>query len=112
MTAAFTDKKLFVYKDNRILLQGARSIISGMWYIELSDQKPVIIQDIHKNILFKNIKAPETIKAPELNNVYKQRKNKDIVTYLSHAIWNPVPKTWINALNKGFLLLGQASLQN
>ena len=36
---------------------------------------------------------------PEINNVYELDKKEDIITFLSQAMWNPVPQTWIKAIH-------------
>ena len=38
----------------------------------------------------------------EINNVYKIVKKEDIATFLSQAMWNPVPQTWIKAIHSNF----------
>ena len=39
---------------------------------------------------------------PEINNVYKLDKKEDIIAFLSQAMWNPVPQTWIKAIHSNF----------
>jgi len=40
--------------------------------------------------------------APQVNNVYELNKNRDIVTYLHKAAYNPVPSTWIEIIEAEF----------
>ena len=37
-----------------------------------------------------------------MNNVYELSKKEDIITFLSQAMWNPVPQTWIKAIHSNF----------
>ena len=38
-----------------------------------------------------------------MNPVYELKKQKDIIDYLSQAMWNHVPDTWIKAIKPGFI---------
>ena len=96
MTATFTATKLLIYKNNEILLEGDRNHTTGMWYVDLKNQTPCTINEHHRQQIYGNIEEPQA------NNVYELNKSKDIVTYLSKAMWNPVPSTWIKAINSGF----------
>ena len=55
MTATFTEEILYIYKDNYIVLQGERSTISGMWYIDLTKYHPQKIEKAQRAILLKNV---------------------------------------------------------
>ena len=67
-----------------------------MWYIDLTKYHPQKIEKAQQAILLKNMHTSE------LNSVYEVTKNEEIVKYLSHAMWNPVPQTWVQAIHKGF----------
>ena len=69
-----TKEKILVYQGdqpNKLIMQGNRSIINGMWYLQIS------AQNSHH----------------QANSVYELRKQKDIVDFLAQAMWNPVPDT-------------------
>ena len=37
-----------------------------------------------------------------MNSVYELKKQKEKIDYLSQAMWNPVPDTWIKEIEVGF----------
>ena len=43
---------------------------------------------------------------PEINNVYELVKKENIITFLSQAMWKPVPQTWIKAIHSNFFSTG------
>ena len=86
MHVLLTDKKIYVKKqdeENTIVLQGTRSPADKMWYIELEDDK------------LTNSKR-------QVNSAYEINKKEEIIKYLSAAMWNPVPQTWMQAIEAGF----------
>ena len=92
--ATFTKTQLYIYKNGTIILQGKQDLYNGMWYVNLVDQGPVTMSpEIQKTILGN---------PHEANSVYETIKKKDIITFLSQAMWNPVPATWIKAINAVF----------
>lgn len=62
-----------------------------MWYLDFS-------------LAYNSLKSETNF--PKINNfsnlVYKLNKKEDIVKYLSTAMQNPVPQTWIQAIDASF----------
>ena len=68
-----------------------------MWYADVDQQEPTpITEQICETIL------PSTNELGETNNINKMTKKEDIITFLSHAMWNPVPQSWIKVIDAGF----------
>ena len=65
-----------------------------MWYLDQTNPATFSMTTaIQDNILGGRHQA---------NNVYDTTKKADLVQFLSAAMWNPVPSTWIQAINAGF----------
>ena len=94
LNSAFTKLHLYIYDRSTIFLQGKRQSGNGMWYVDLQSQKPIPMSPMIQQSILGTI--------PEINNVYELGKKEDIITFLSQAMWNPVPQTWIKAIHSNF----------
>ena len=68
-------------------MRGNRNHTNGMWYLNINNSATS-----SNNISNKQL----------INSVYELKKQKDIIDYLSQAMWNPFPDTWIKAIKAGF----------
>ena len=89
MTIYLTKTAITIYKsdtDRTVTLRGTRSKTDGMWYLELKPTAPPT-PTCHNKIS---------------NSVHELNKKEDVIKYLSTVMWNPVPETWIKAIDAGF----------
>ena len=70
-------------KSKEKVLTGKRDSTDGMWYLNLEA-------------------IASTPKKYEANSVYEMNKSEDIIKYLSTVMWNPIPESWITAIDAGF----------
>ena len=97
LLAAFSATTLYIYNAIMVYLRGERNAESTMWYVDLYQQDPTpITAQIRETIL------PSMNEVEEENNVYEMTNKKCIITFLSQAMWNPVPQTWIKSIDAGF----------
>ena len=111
------DKLLAVVDDDsqEVILQGSRSTVDGMWYINLSadgdvsqwssknNMSPRSSHNNNDSLVVNNSSPsfhPKNIS--QANSAYELTKKKDIAEFLSASMWNPVPETWIAAIDAGF----------
>ena len=89
MEIKLTKTNIYIYdqehKEQPIII-GNRNATNGMWYLDTSNKK----ED-------ENISNHH-----QANSVYELRKKKEIIDFLAQAMWNPVPDTWVRAINAGF----------
>ena len=89
MEAHLTKKDMLMTEEEteKEIMRGKRNRTNGMWYLNITNS------DVPSN----------TFNRKHLvNSVYELKKQKDIITYLSQAMWNPVPDTWVKAIKAGF----------
>ena len=70
-------------KSKEKILTGKRDISDGMWYLDLEAEAA-------------------TCKKHKANSVCEMNKKDDIIKYLSTVMWNPIPESWIKAIDAGF----------
>ena len=85
-TATFTKTALQIYLGDTIYLHGTRSSSTGLWNIDLHNQR----------------NQPTRTPTAEANNLYELGTKWDIATYLHKACFSPVPSTWLKAIDAGF----------
>ena len=85
MTVTLTSERIVVIdnKRNKQTLAGKRVSNDGMWYIDLDTA---------------------TSTQHKANSAYEMNKKEDIIKYLSAAMWNPIPESWIKAIDSGFFV--------
>jgi hypothetical protein len=87
--ARFTKRDVTILDGENVILQGQRDPVTGLWQIALKqpagDSNP-----------------PSQLLRHTANSVYELTKQRDIVRYLHQAACNPVPSTWIPAIDAGF----------
>ena len=75
-------------RKGKIIIQGPRDRINGLWKIPLTAK----------------LRAPPTQTHREKNNHSHQSSSlPDLIQYLHDANFSPVPSTWIEAIENGFL---------
>ena len=84
--ATFTSNKLYIFKEEKVVLEGSRSKINSMWYINIQNKLP------ENNTPLKNI----------YNWVYENRKREESINYFYQELWNPVTEICFNAIKSGF----------
>ena len=84
--ATFTSNKLYIFKEEKVVLEGSRSKINSMWYINIQNKLP------ENNTPLKNI----------YNWVYENRKREESINYFYQELWNPVTAICFNAIKSGF----------
>ena len=89
MEAYLTKKEILINEEEskKEVMRGNRNRTNRMWYLNISNSN-TYLNTINNNQL--------------INLVYKLTKQKDIIDYLSQAMWNRVPNTWVKAIKAGF----------
>ena len=88
MKISLNKNEILIHEDNKaskLVMKGERSKYNGMWYLNLNQE--------------------ENQHAQQANNVNELRKQKNVVDFLSLAMWKPVPETWIEAINASFFAI-------
>ena len=89
MEAHLTKKETLIIEEEtkKEVMRGNRNRTNGMWYLNINNSAAS-----SNNINNKQL----------LNSVYELKKEKDIIDYISQAMWDPVPDTWIKAIKADF----------
>ena len=96
-TAIFTKKFLHILKDDRIILQGYRNLLDGLWDIPLLSSK--------------NVPSINTIKNNALNFiVHKNKTDHEIAQYIQGCLFS-APASAIQRAIKNGNLIGFPAIQ-
>ena len=89
MEAHLTKKEIIIIgKEKKVeVMRGNRDHANEMQRLNIND-RAASTNNINKKKL--------------MHSVYELKKQKDTTDYLSQAMWNPVPDTWIKTIKAGF----------
>lgn len=85
-------------------MEGCHSKNDGMWYLDIHQKPSKSHETTPRQSNFEDKSKNKSLlkSSTQANSVCEMKKKKDVVQLLSGAMWNPVPETWIQAIDAGF----------
>ena len=94
----FYEQFVFIQKG-KLLLTGCRERNTGLYFLDFTTTHQMASSAHQTSQSLATFPAPDNFSA---HSVHKMTAQKDLVQYLQHAAFPPVPSTWIAAIDNGF----------